>query len=277
MPGAARGPPALWRGLTPYLEPELPEPDAPLEPEPEVPGELPDGEVELLPEPDEPLDMPDDPVELEPDFSKYCCHSERDTCPSPFLSTALKLGAEEEAPEAPLLLVPEDPVLADPPVEDDGEDEDDEADGLDDEPLDDEDLSPAPMAVVAKPKNAAVTAAVMSFNVMDEVSCVDEGLQPGVLQMRCRVRADFSKQIQRASAPARARQASGAVKISEGAVDPSTQSPSPRRPGCAAKARRGCAGARSGCPAKRSNSSGSWPQHTCTCVPWRRLSSRSRA
>jgi hypothetical protein len=214
--------------MLPYFE--LPDPDAPLEP---VLGELPEGEVELLPEPVvlpepaepleplEPLDMPDDPVELL-DLSKYCCHSERETWPSPFLSTDVKLGEEDEpeallppeAPLAPLLLEPpadedgvddEDGLEDDeePPAEEDGVEEDDEDDGLvADEPLLD-DLSPAPMAVPAKPTNAAVTAALMSFNVMDEVSCVDEGLQPRVLQTQCRMPGFFPEQIQRASDRAR--------------------------------------------------------------------------
>jgi hypothetical protein len=61
------------------LELELP---LPLMPEEELPPE------DVLPE--APL-----APELEPDLSKCASHSERDTCPSPFLSTDEKLGDDE--------------------------------------------------------------------------------------------------------------------------------------------------------------------------------------
>lgn len=82
------------------------------------------------------------------------------------MSTDVKLGADElellpdmPLPEAPEELLPEAPVLDDPLV----------ALGLEDElPLAPEllDLSPAAQAWAAKPTNAAVTAALMSFNVI---------------------------------------------------------------------------------------------------------------
>ena len=52
------------------------------------------------------------PPELEPDLLKCASHSAFDTCPSPFLSTEVKLGALElaplDAPDAPLELLPEE-------------------------------------------------------------------------------------------------------------------------------------------------------------------------
>jgi hypothetical protein len=52
------------------------------------------------------------PPELEPALLKCASHSSFDTCPSPFLSTEVKLGALElaplDAPDAPLELLPEE-------------------------------------------------------------------------------------------------------------------------------------------------------------------------
>ena len=84
-------------------------------PLPMLPEELP---VPLLPL----VDPPAAPVD--PDLLKCASHSERETCPSLFLSTSEKLGAD---------VLPDD---EDVPPADDGEEEDDE-DGLLDEPLDD--------------------------------------------------------------------------------------------------------------------------------------------
>lgn len=153
-----------------------PLPDMPLLPLAPLLPEAPVLPVEpVLPELEDPA-LPEDPVELDPDLLKCWSHSERDTCPSLFLSTDEKLGAElPEAllpprllllslldpvlaePEALLLpLVPEDPLLLAPC----------EVDGLlAEEPLL-LDLSPAAQAALAKPTNAAVTAALISFNVM---------------------------------------------------------------------------------------------------------------
>jgi hypothetical protein len=104
----------------PVLEPlELPEPmplpEPLLDPVPGVAGLLGDVELEpLLP----PLVPPAAP---EPDLLKWASHSERDTWPSLFVSTAEKLGCEplveappaaelpvlEDAPEEPLELAPD--------------------------------------------------------------------------------------------------------------------------------------------------------------------------
>jgi hypothetical protein len=98
------------------LEPVLP-PAPLLEPEP-MP--LPLGAVVVPlapPEAAPPVAPPVAPLELAPDLLKYASHSLRDTWPSLFVSTELKLGAEAEAPpeaSAPLDM-PELPPLEAPP------------------------------------------------------------------------------------------------------------------------------------------------------------------
>lgn len=162
----------------PEVDPEAPLPVLPLEL-----GELLLGEVVLLDEEPAPV-LPDEPpLELEPDLLKYASHSVFDTCPSLFVSTAEKLGAEALAlePDVPL---PEDEL----PVSDEDEPElelgelDEDELGELEEPEDpvvalgEDELDPlAPVeplllplvcahAVVAT--KAAATAALISFNVM---------------------------------------------------------------------------------------------------------------
>jgi len=118
------------------------------------------------------------PLELELDL-KWASHSVRETCPSPLVSTDEKLGAD--MPDVLLPLAPDELVSEEPELELeelgvlDEPDELGELDdplvalGLEDElPLAPEllDLSPAAQAWAAKPTNAAVTAALMSFNVI---------------------------------------------------------------------------------------------------------------
>lgn len=194
----------LFRVLPYFDEPPLPvlplllplEPVLPLEPlldpEPMLPLLL--GLVVLLGLLLE-LEPPDDelpllPLELEPDLLKYASHSERDTWPSLFLSTVVKLGVSAEAPEL-LLPMPELPPL-DAPLEELGEELDgDELDelppleelplalgedelGEDDELLpvalgEDEDLSLledelCAIDTLASANSAAAVAVVISFN-----------------------------------------------------------------------------------------------------------------
>lgn len=140
------------------------------------------------------LEPPDDelpllPLELEPDLLKYASHSERDTWPSLFLSTVVKLGVSAEAPEL-LLPMPELPPL-DAPLEELGEaldgDELDELPPLEELPLalgedelgeddelpvalgEDEDLSLledelCAIDTLASANSAAAVAVVISFN-----------------------------------------------------------------------------------------------------------------
>jgi len=101
----------------------------------------------------------------EPDLLKWASHSERDTCPSLFESTAEKLGA---ALVALVLLPPDRPPLelpaAAPPLEDDVPEEPDDAG-------DDEELSPLVLldeelcatATPDKANSAAAVAALRSF------------------------------------------------------------------------------------------------------------------
>lgn len=140
------------------------------------------------------LEPPDDelpllPLELEPDLLKYASHSERDTWPSLFLSTVVKLGVSADAPEL-LLPMPELPPL-DAPLEELGEeldgDELDELPPLEELPLalgedelgeddelpvalgEDEDLSLledelCAIDTLASANSAAAVAVVISFN-----------------------------------------------------------------------------------------------------------------
>lgn len=105
----------LFRVLPYFDEPLLPvlplEPVLPLAP-PLLPEPMPLllGLVVLLEPVAPPLDeLPLAPLELEPDL-KWASHSERDTCPSPLVSTVVKLGAELDAP-------PELPLSALPPLD----------------------------------------------------------------------------------------------------------------------------------------------------------------
>ncbi len=137
------------------------------------------------------LEPPDDelPLELAPDLLKYASHSERDTWPSLFLSTVVKLGVSADAPEL-LLPMPELPPL-DAPLEELGEeldgDELDELPPLEELPLalgedelgeddelpvalgEDEDLSLledelCAIDTLASANSAAAVAVVISFN-----------------------------------------------------------------------------------------------------------------
>jgi len=141
------------------------------------------------------LEPPDDelpllPLELEPDLLKYASHSERDTWPSLFLSTVVKLGVSADAPEL-LLPMPELPPL-DAPLEELGEELDELGEELDElPPLDaplleelgvelllpvalgeDEDLSLlledelCAIDTLASANSAAAVAVVISFNFM---------------------------------------------------------------------------------------------------------------
>jgi hypothetical protein len=170
----------------PVLGEELVLGDFVLEPEP----------VELLPllmpdeAPVEPLVPPAAPLELEPDLLKCASHSERETCPSLFLSTSEKLGADElpdeddvppadEVPpeddmpdelEPPLAAGEDDEegVLDEPDADGVLEDEDDGlldvsvellplvADGDEDDGLDDEDDDCATASVDSANSTAAV-------------------------------------------------------------------------------------------------------------------------
>lgn len=164
----------------PEVDPEAPLPVLPLEL-----GELLLGEVVLD---DDPPVLPaeEPPLELEPDLLKYDSHSVFDTCPSLFVSTAEKLGAEapELEPDMPL---PEDELLVSDEDEPDAPelelgvlDEDELGELEDPDPVvaaGDEELEPlAPVeplllplvcahAVVAT--KAAATAALISFNVIE--------------------------------------------------------------------------------------------------------------
>jgi hypothetical protein len=154
---------------------ELPEPD-PVEPELE-PLELP---MPPLLEPElgagvvlgEVLDeLPELPPLAAPelDLLKWASHSERDTCPSLFVSTEEKLGAELLEPA----LVP--PAAA-PPLEDDGLDEpldmpDEPLELLPDAAGDDEDLSLLVLldelcakATLDSANNAAAVAALITLS-----------------------------------------------------------------------------------------------------------------
>jgi hypothetical protein len=145
------------------------------------------GLLELLPAPEE---LPPVAPLLEPDLLKYASHSERDTWPSLFLSTLVKLGAELDAPlalepldmpELPPLEAPEE-LLGEELLEELG-DELDELPPLEapEEPLlpvalgEDDDLSllDAPvdeepelcaMDTLASANNAAAVAVVINFN-----------------------------------------------------------------------------------------------------------------
>jgi hypothetical protein len=114
--------PLLW----PLLLPEVPLELEPLEDgvgvllEPDAPLEEDDGVCELV----LPLVLPLAPPEVLP---KWASHSVRDTLPSLFLSTAEKLGADEDAPAPALPLMPElelwpelEPEAAEPLDEDEG-------------------------------------------------------------------------------------------------------------------------------------------------------------
>jgi hypothetical protein len=97
----------------------LPEPVEPVAPdeEPEPPrppleGEVVDEEPALPPVVE---DEPPAPAAL-PDLLKWESHSEREICPSPFVSTDEKLGAAPDMPLAPLVLEPEPSVLPEPVV-----------------------------------------------------------------------------------------------------------------------------------------------------------------
>jgi hypothetical protein len=166
------------------------------EPEPEVDpvlplelGELLLGEVVLD---DDPPVLPvlpaeEPPLELEPDLLKYDSHSVFDTCPSLFVSTAEKLGAEALELEPDMPPLPEDELLVSDEDEPDAPelelgvlDEDELGELEDPDPVvaaGDEELEPlAPVeplllplvcahAVVAT--KAAATAALISFNVIE--------------------------------------------------------------------------------------------------------------
>ncbi|HEY9531510.1 MAG TPA: hypothetical protein VIQ55_08970, partial [Burkholderiales bacterium] len=102
---------------------------------------------------------------LELDLLKYASHSERDTWPSLFLSTLVKLGAELDAPlelepldmpELPPLEAPEEPLL---PV---ALGEDDDLSLLD-APVDEEPELCA-MDTLASANSAAAVAVVINFN-----------------------------------------------------------------------------------------------------------------
>ena len=121
------------------------------------PLELPLGLLELLPAPEE---LPPVAPLLELDLLKYASHSERDTWPSLFLSTLVKLGAELDAPlELEPLDMPELPPL-EAPDELLGEDDDL---SLLDAPVDEEPELCA-MDTLASANSAAAVAVVINFN-----------------------------------------------------------------------------------------------------------------
>jgi hypothetical protein len=108
-----------------------------------------DDELPLLPLVP-PLEAPLD------DLLKYASHSVRDTWPSLFVSTEVKLGEDELA-----LLAPEAPLELESELLDDGELElEPDADGVDGED-DDEELCAT--ATLDSAKSAAAVAALMTF------------------------------------------------------------------------------------------------------------------
>jgi hypothetical protein len=154
--------------VLPALPLELPEPMLPLlEPAPLEPlGEVVElgEEVELLLPP---LAAP------EPDLLKCASHSERDTCPSLFLSTEEKSGLDELLLEPPLLeppdaALPEDLEVSDEPDEllpdAAGEDEDE----LPDAAGEDGDEELCATATLDSANSAAAVAALRTLSFMKE-------------------------------------------------------------------------------------------------------------